>query len=167
VLLKRAEEARTEALNLDPETPFLGSVAVKYSDHQKTRYRGGDTGWLEEGKADHRWEREVTEVLFSLSEPGEISPVITTKKAHYIIKLMETKKASVRPLDQVRDRIHYQLMKQKRAQIENEFLDELKGKVPVKVFSSRLDTIKPPKAASEEKPQKPPALPGQKKEKEM
>jgi hypothetical protein len=160
-LLKRAEAAHVEALKLDPAVQSFGPVAVKYSDHQPTRYRGGDLGWLEAGKGDRRWPKVVNEVVFSLLEPGEVSPVINSPNGYYIMKLMDTKKSETRPFDMVKERIRHQLLKEKKGQVEQDFYEELRAKIPVRVDNTRLGSIEPPAGGAQQKIGKPPALPGQ------
>lgn len=159
-LQKRAEEARRKALELGGETPNFGSVAVEYSDHQQTRYRGGDTGWIEEGRYDQRFDKEIIDKIFDIIEPGQVTPVIETEGGYYIIKLIEKKESSTRPLREVRARIHHQLIIQKREQIEKKFYSELKSSIPVEIFKQKLDTIEAPPKADRPRPPMPPSLPG-------
>ena len=160
-LSQRAEAARAEALKLNPSTSSFGGVAVKYSDHQSTRYRGGDTGWLQTGESGYRWDKEVLKAIFSLSEIGKVSPVITTHTGYYIIKLMQIKQSAERPFAAVENRIRHLVLEHKKTRLEHEFYEELKANIPVKVYRSRLDSIKGPAAGSEKKRRQPPALPGQ------
>jgi len=160
-LLQRAEAAREEALKLNSATSSFGPVAVKYSDHQASRYRGGDTGWLQAGRNDRRWSKEVVDAIFSLSEVGEISPVITAPDGYYLVKLMDRRLSSQQSLAAVKERIGHQLLQEKRTQVEDEFYGELEKQFPVKVFSDRLKTVEPLRGTTAEKVRKPPALPGQ------
>jgi hypothetical protein len=159
-LAKRAETARAEALELKPATRSFGKVAIRYSDHQPSRYRGGDTGWLAIGKIDSRWPAEINQAIFALTEQGRVSPVITTAGGHYLIKLMESKESAPKPLTAVKEQIRHQLYNQARTRVEQEFYRELKSKIPVRVNPARLAAIEPPGGASG-KAQPPPALPGQ------
>lgn len=159
-LLQRAETARAEALKLGPAASSFGPVAVKYSDHQPTRYRGGDTGMIQADGAELRWPKEVMEAVFSLSEPRKVSPVITASDGYYLIKLMESKESASRPFAAVKERIRHHLLTEKRALAERKFYKELKGKIPVRVDRTRLEAIEPPGALKSEFRQ-PPALPGQ------
>jgi len=159
-LAQRAKTARSEALKLNPATRSFGSVAVRYSDHQSTRYRGGDTGWITAGKTDSRWPIHVNKAIFALKEEGRVSPVITTVDGHYLVKLMETKESAPKPLSAVKEQIRHQLYNQKRARVEEEFYRELKKKVPVRLNQAKLEAIEPPGGPGS-KAQKPPGLPGQ------
>jgi peptidyl-prolyl cis-trans isomerase C len=160
-LLKRAEAARVEALKLDPATSSFGPVAVKYSNHQPTRYRGGDSGWLEVGKGHGSWPEDVMEVVFSLKEIQAVSPVISSHDGYYLVKLMGTKEITTRPFATVKERIRHQLFKEKRALVELEFYEDLKATVPVRVDRTRLGAIEPPKGTTDKEARRPPGLPGQ------
>ena len=159
-LARRAEAARAEALKLDPAAGSFGSVAVKYSDHQPTRYRGGDTGRLQPDKGDARWPAEVMAAIFTLKETGQVSPVITTPTGYYLVKLIERRESSPRPLEALKDRIRHQLLTEKKAQVEREFYEELKATVPVRVNRARLEAIEHSKGGADKEEKQPPGLPG-------
>jgi len=160
-LLKRAEAARAEALDLGPATPSFGPVAVRYSDHQPTRYRGGDAGWLQPDRGDRRWPEAVTAVVFSLQETGQVSPVITTPSGYYLVRLMATQESALRPYAAVKEHIRHQLLARKKAEVEQDFYEELKGKLPVRVDRARLEAVEAPETGGDHAAKQPPALPGQ------
>jgi parvulin-like peptidyl-prolyl isomerase len=155
-LLKRAERARAEALALEPGVPAFGSVAVKYSEEQESRYRGGDIGWLQTGNMDGRWDKKVSDAIFALKAPGQVSPVVAAADGYYIVKLMETKGATVKPFAEVKEGVRYQVIQEKRKKVEQEFMEQLKSRIPVSVNSGLLQTMEPP---GEVKKEAPPALP--------
>ena len=155
-LLKRAESARAEVLVLEPGFPGFGGVAVKYSEDQDSRYRGGDIGWLQAGSIDGRRDKKVSEALFALKAPGQVSPVISAADGYYIVKLMEIKDAAVKPFAEVKDGVRYQVVQDKKKKLEVEFVEQLKSRIPVTVNSALLQAIPQP---AEGKPSGPPALP--------
>ncbi len=146
-LFKRAESARAEAVVLESGVPALGAVAVKYSDDQDSRYRGGDIDWLPVGEVDGRRDKKVSEALAALKTPGQVSPVITAADGYYIIKLVETKAVTVKPFASVKDGVLYQVVQNKKKKLEAEFIEQLKGKIPVTVNSALLQTIAAPSGA--------------------
>ncbi len=99
------------------------------------------------------------ETIFSLSQPGEVSPIITTPSGFYIVKCMEIKDSGSRPLAQLKEYIRYQILEQKKAQIEAEFYEKLKRKIPVEINNGLLSAIEPPDEGKKDKTQSPPALP--------
>jgi parvulin-like peptidyl-prolyl isomerase len=155
-LLKRAEIARVEALALEPGAPAFGSVAVKYSEEQESRYRGGDIGWLQVGIMDGRWDRKVSDAIFALKTSGQVSPVVAAADGYYIVKLMETKGATVKPFAEVKEGVRYQVIQEKRKKVEQDFIEQLKSRIPVTLNSGLLQTVDPP---GKGKNGAPPALP--------
>lgn len=159
-LLDRAEAARAEALEQAQGTPSFGAIAIKYSDDQATRYRGGDIGWIQEKKSRSRWDEEVITALFSLTKVGEISPVITTTSGHYLVKLMEVRESSPRSLAEMKNWISHNILKDKKKQVVDDFYKNLRRQVSVTVNEELVASIKPQADKSSSKPMEPPALPG-------
>jgi len=155
-LLQLAESARAEALLLEPGVPAFGSVAVKYSEDQGSRYRGGDIGWLQVGTEDGRFDKIVSESIAALKTPGQISAVITAADGYYIVKLIETKGAAHKPFAQVKDGVRYQVIQNKKQKIESDLIARLKGRIPVTINSALLQTVNQHDAAKQTGP---PALP--------
>lgn len=156
-LLKKAEDARTEAMTLDRNTLSFGSVAIKFSDDQVSRYRGGDTGLMKRGASDVRWPKEVMDAVFSLKEPGQVSPVIVSSGGYYLVKLMETKESVTRPLAEVKEMIQSRLFFEKKAQKEKEFYGKLSSALKVEINRELLGNIRLPDAGGARSA--PPAMP--------
>ncbi len=155
-LLKRAEDARAEAMMLDRATLSFGSVAVKFSDDQVSRYRGGDTGLMKQGASDTRWSNEVMDAIFSLKEPGQVSPVIISSDGYYLVKLMETKAGVTRPLLDVKEIIQSRLFFEKKTHKEKEFYEKLAASLKVEINRELLGKIELPNAGGRSAP---PAMP--------
>lgn len=155
-LLKRAASVRAEALALEAGVPAFGNVAVKYSEDRGSRHRGGDIGWLRSGTNDGRWDKGVIDAIFALKAPGQVSPVISATDGLFVVKLIETRSASVRPFAEVRDGVRYLVVQEKRKKAEQEFIEQLKGRIAVTLNREALGAIRPD---IEEKKPGPPALP--------
>ena len=155
-LRQKTEKAREEALALDSETASFGSVAITHSDDLPTRYRGGDSGWLEPGKNNYRWSREVTDAIFLLKTPGEVSEVITAPEGFFLVRLMERKQRRPQELAQVKGKIRYRLIRDKRRQAKREFYDGLRKKVSVSVNKEKLSSIALPEPVKKKMPEPPP-----------
>ncbi len=135
-------------------TRTFGALAVQNSEDQETRYRGGDLGWVERGRHPQRIEPAVIEAGFALAEAGAVSDVIRGEHGFYLVKLVERQGQSVSPLDRVAPAIRAGLLREKREQIETNFVAKIRESVPVKVHPERLApsvaasapaTILPPK----------------------
>ena len=158
---KRAEAAtRAEAVlaeartNASPDGTF-GLVAQRHSEHQSSRYRGGDIGWLAVGATNTEWPPAVAEALFKLSQPGEISPVIETPAGFYLVKLTERQAANVRPLQDVKEGVKYLVARQKEQQRQEELYAALKQGINIRINQPLLESISVPTHES-----KPPGVPG-------
>jgi parvulin-like peptidyl-prolyl isomerase len=154
---KRIESALEEARRLEPGTSSFGPVAVRYSEDQATRYRGGDAGWLERGNDGYRWPGKLVEAAFTLEEPGALSPVITADEGFYLVKLMERISGSVQPLEDVKGHIRYRLLALKKEAVLEEFFREMEERVKVEVNRDLLGAMELPADGSGG--QGPPPLP--------
>ena len=160
-LFEKAVNARKEALERTGKTHSFGSVAVKYSDHQSSRYRGGDTGWFATGEKRRAFPLEVLKVIYTQSSLGDVSPLINMQTGFYIVKSMGIKESAPYPFDSVKTKIHYQLLKEKKETVTHEFYKKLKSDIPVHIDSEKMKTIDVPDRRTIKKRPKPPALPGQ------
>lgn len=156
-LYRRAEEARAEALRPGSGDPSFGPVAVKYSDDQPTRYRGGDLGLLRKNDTPSRLEREVAEVIFSLAAPGEISNIITAPGGYYLVRLMEKLPARSGTLDEVRELVRSRLHGEKQVAAERAFYEKLGSSLNMKTDKALLHSIVAPQSPDRTGP---PPLPG-------
>lgn len=144
LLLHSAEKARIEAASLPAELSTFGSVAVKYSNDQASRYRGGDTGWINSEAQRHKWERVVIDTIFALNEPGEISQVVQGEEGLYLVKLMEVRESMPQPLGKIQEKIRYQLIREKRKLVEKSFFAELGKDIEVSVDYLAAEAVEPP-----------------------
>jgi len=157
-LRSRMVEAREKALK-SSDGPGFGSLAIEYSEDQATRYKGGDIGWIEEGRGRYRWDSKVIAAGFSLGKIGEISEIIATDSGLFLVKLLDRREPVVSPLEQVKERIRHKLVLEKRKQIEKEFLEEMRAGTAIEIYPEVLEAVKPP-ASPQPRPgeQKPPDM---------
>ena len=88
------EQAREEAENiyaqLQEENADFGGIAQQNSDHQETRYRQGDMGFLVPGERNKEGKLQLDpmleEVAFRL-RPGEMSPILRADFAFHILRV--------------------------------------------------------------------------------
>ena len=84
------EDAETIYAQLQEENADFGGIAQQRSDHQETRYRQGDMGFLVPGERDKEGKLKLgpmlEEVAFRL-RPGEMSPILRTDFAFNILKV--------------------------------------------------------------------------------
>lgn len=108
---QRAERVRSLAMTGGQN---FAELVAQYSDDEESRAQGGDIGWLSEGQPTPRFEKPLTEAIFELDNPGQVSPLITTPSGFYVVKRLEGHPASVRPVSEVRNAIRQQLIREER-----------------------------------------------------
>lgn len=113
-------------------------AAAKFSDHQASRYRGGDQGWVDPNKPPRHLSAEVLAAAKALSNGG-LSDVLRTKQGFYLLKKVGTRPASLVPFEQVRPQLLAELVRQQRAEMVAAF--EAEAGKDIKV-SLDLDLLK-------------------------
>lgn len=133
-------------------------AAVKTSDDQASRYRGGDIGWSEKGKARSGVADEVLEAGHQLAEDGNVSEVIQTPDGFYLIKRTDTRESSVPAFSEVQNRLRSELIRAKREAIQKQFEEKVASAIKVQRFPGRLETFdfgKSPMAPEDRPPENP------------
>jgi peptidyl-prolyl cis-trans isomerase C len=156
---QRLAEARAKALEQtrrDPAARGFGALAVEYSEDPVTRYRGGDVGWLTEGKGDNRFDPAVVAALFALEQTNAISEVIETPRGCYLVKLLDARSGRVKPLATAQAPLEHKLLVENRQRLEAGWKSQLRSAYPAETFREVLIRIPPPAgqvpAAAEEPP---------------
>lgn len=159
-LAGKAERLREEALRLDPGVRHFGALDAQHSDEQRSRYKGGDLGWLTKGKRIYRVPDDLLETVFALDAPGTISPVLSSAKGFYIFKLMERQAESYTLLEKVGYQIRRRLEQKKKEALEDRIYREHSEQIGVTVKKEVLNAIEPlPPKYRDPRDVKPPALP--------
>ena len=139
-----AATAQKKATDLATKARAKGAdfaqLAKENSDHKDTAPKGGDLGWLPETQILPEI-RAVAEKM----EKGEVSMPIRTTTGWHIVKLIDKKPSSTRPLSEVRDAIVSQ-MRQRRAQdLQRKYMEEMISRSQPTVNQvelSKLQTVK-------------------------
>ncbi|MGJ8640234.1 MAG: peptidylprolyl isomerase [Opitutaceae bacterium] len=106
-----------------PELGF-SVLSVDHSEHAPTRFKGGVLGWLDADGGNSDWSRAVAETAFSLSEVGEVSPVITRSEGIFLVRWMALQPGVRSPFDSVKSKIKSEEQQRLRNALEAEFLNE-------------------------------------------
>lgn len=141
----RMSEARALA------TIDFKQAAARFSEHQGTRYRGGELGWIVRGKAPAQLPPKVAEAAFAL-DPGAVSEVIQDAGGLYLVTLLEHTASAAMPLAQVEQKIRATLTRDRRAALQREFDESVQRLSGAQLFSDALDRIELPKPARSEPP---------------
>jgi peptidylprolyl isomerase len=133
-LRKKAEEVAKRAPARDAD---FARLAQANSDHKPSAEQGGDLGWL----AERDMIPEMRAVIPQMTK-GEVSKPVRTEQGWHIVKLVDIKPQSVRPLAEVRPQL-VQALRQRRAQeIEKKYLDDLVDKTPLGVNEIALGKLR-------------------------
>jgi parvulin-like peptidyl-prolyl isomerase len=103
-------------------------MASVYSQGSQ-RSQGGDWGWVERSVL----RKELADVAFTL-KAGQVSDVIQTPEACYLMLVEQTRPAHVKPLGEVRDDVEATLLTQEQKQLEQKWIEQLKKKAFVRLF---------------------------------
>jgi len=98
-------------------------LAAKHSDCPEN---AGDLGVFGRGQMVPEFE----EIVFAM-KPGEISDVFLTQFGYHVVKLHDRQDSRTIPLDEVRDAIADEVLRQKRAAAVEAFVDSLKADATV------------------------------------
>jgi len=144
---KRADDALRELKTL----PFK-DVAVKYSDDTKSKYRGGDFGYLPRNDAQRQMllGRSFYEAVFALNL-NQISGIIQSNVGLHIVQITDRRDAKLLGLDDpifpgetmtVRERIKQVVLAQQRQRAfqsaANELIQDLRKEAEVTVYEQNL-----------------------------
>jgi len=106
----------------------FGKLAKKYSQDPSSE-KGGDIGYVKEGELL----APLEEVVFQLKE-GEISRPIKTKRGYHIFKVEEVRDNRVRPFQEVKDTILNKLYKERFAQRQKQWMEEIREESFVEIL---------------------------------
>ena len=106
---------------------FQEMASVYSQDSQRSQ--GGDRGWVERSVL----RKELADAAFAL-KPGQVSDVIETPEACYLMLVEQTRPAHVKPLNEVRDDMELTLRTQEQKQLEQQWIDQLKKKTFIRLF---------------------------------
>jgi len=136
VILLDSEEKALELLNkIKRGEASFDQLARQYSLDEKTKVRGGDTGYFTRGSTD---DPDFEEAVFSLKEKGEMSNVVKTSKGYYIIQLIDRIKPIKREFEKVKSDIRRRLTREIADKKQREFVEDLKKKYTIVINEALL-----------------------------
>jgi parvulin-like peptidyl-prolyl isomerase len=135
IVLNRTSEDDTntpamarEILSQFKDGASFSDLAATYSQGSQQK-QGGDWGWV--GRSVLR--PELAKVAFALKS-GQVSDVVNTPEACYLMLVEQTRPAHVRPLSEIRDEIEKTLRTQEQARLQKQWIDGLKKKNFIQIF---------------------------------
>lgn len=98
----------------------FADLAKKYSNDPGSKDQGGELGFIKHGVTVPEFDKAA----FAL-QPGQISDLVKTKFGYHIIQTEEKQTAHTRPLDEVKQTIVALLTRQKEAQAQQAFAQQV------------------------------------------
>lgn len=117
-----------EVLNKLKGGAAFSEMASIYSQGSQ-RNQGGEWGWVERSVL----RKELVEIAFSL-KPGELSDVIDTVPAFFIMLVEDKRAQHFKPLAVMRDQIEETLLKEERERLQKQYIEKLRQKTFVRTF---------------------------------
>jgi len=158
---RRIEEIRVLALAQEvPPVKGFGALTIRTSEDQRTRYKGGVIGWVEDGRVRYRYPTSVMRAGFALKEIGDISDIVEAPVGFYLVRLTDRRPGSVDSLASVETRIRHKLILEKRKAIEKRFRSDARDNVDIRTFPAVVDRIAfPDRGRTVPRTEHPPAVP--------
>jgi parvulin-like peptidyl-prolyl isomerase len=117
-----------EILGKLKEGATFAEMATIHSSGSKAK-QGGDWGWVERSVL----RKELADAAFAL-KAGELSSVIETPEACYLMQVEEARPNHTKTLAEVRDQIEKNLLLDERNRLEKQWIDKLKKKTFFRYF---------------------------------
>lgn len=149
--VKKEKKARAEEILAKiKKGDDFSELAKQYSDDAATKNRGGVIGFFSKGSKEPAFEEAVAKL-----KKDEVSSPVLTGKGYDIIKVLETKAAETKSLEDSRSRISSKLEQKKRNEAIEALLKDIKGRTEVVIYEDALKKIveasQPPAEAKPEK----------------
>lgn len=114
VLVKQAQQQIEDLQKALDEGASFEALVKQYSQDKGTASTGGDLGWLVRGETFPDFE----EVAFALEHKDQISQIVQTRFGLHLIKLLDRKEATLKPMEAVKADLYEKV---KRQQAEEQF----------------------------------------------
>lgn len=116
------------------------SLAVKYSAHRASRYRGGDIGYLSRNEKTE-WPNAMLDAVFALDEAGDLADLVDTGDYVYIVQLVSREAEYLQPLSAVRDSIRQRLMTQQFDAMRKQIKASIRDDIAIETFPEAISGI--------------------------
>lgn len=140
-LFTEPQEVKIRHIVVNSE-PALKEVVTKLSQGEsfeklastynigKFKEDGGNLGYIRRGQLAPPF-AQFEEAAFSLRKRGEISEVVSTPYGYHILRLEDMRGTTMRPLNQVKEKIHFFLQPKKKQEAYLGYVKETKSKAKI------------------------------------
>ncbi|MGA2518787.1 MAG: peptidyl-prolyl cis-trans isomerase [Thermodesulfobacteriota bacterium] len=125
-IVVNTEPALKEAVTRLSKGESFEKIASTYNIG-KFKEDGGSLGYIRRGQLAPSF-AQFEEAAFSLRRRGEVSEVVSSPYGYHIIRLEDMRGSTLRPLNQVKERIRYFLQPKKRQEAYLEYVKEAKAR---------------------------------------
>jgi parvulin-like peptidyl-prolyl isomerase len=134
-LQKRAKDAR-----------YFRKKARELSIDEKSKERGGDVGYVSEPNERRDDEADIpaaiVEAAWKLERNGEIgADVVASDQGFHIVKLTNRRPEMKRSFESVKRMIESRLLREKRGEAMDAFIEDLKSKEKIEIFEANLEKL--------------------------
>lgn len=143
------EEARAEYLR-DPASATQGGrlqgfgvLSARTSEDAASRYRGGDLGWLEETRAEHRIPERVLRTGFDL-DVGAVSGVLAEDDGVYVVMKTGHRDAQVIPFEEAAPTLRRRALRDKQEAVERDFMARLYASADIEINEEKAARLPAP-----------------------
>lgn len=138
----KMEEARQRAQDLPSDVRGFGADAMTYSEEATSRFKGGDIGWLQDGAVRYRWPDAVVRAGFALDAVDSLSEVIETEDGFYLLKKLDGRESSLRPLGaRVESSLKTDMLREKRAKLAEQLQARWDAQSSVELYDEVIAEI--------------------------
>ena len=128
-------------------------LVARRSEDQATRYRSGDLGWIATEPAVDEPSDPLVVAVRALAKPGDFAPVVETPTGFHVVRLLETRPASVRPYGSVAAELRHRIQQEKRERSLSAYQARLTEGLEIRTNRTLLETF--PVAQGPEQPTSP------------
>jgi peptidylprolyl isomerase len=114
----------------------FAKIARESSEHKESAAKGGDLGWVPETQLIP----EIRAAVVRMTK-GELSPPIRSTSGWHIVRLIDRKPSTTKPLSEVRDTIVANMRLRKAQEAERAYIEALLGKATVNVNQAELQKL--------------------------
>jgi peptidyl-prolyl cis-trans isomerase C len=161
ILLKTKAEADKLLADLKghaTDSRYFRDAVTKHSIDESSKTAGGDLGYFSEtgerSAEEAKLDPAVAKAAWQLDKVGDFSEPIQAADGFHILKLTNKRAKLDRSFDSVKRMIESRLLREKRKEAMDKFVNDLKSKAKVEIFEDNLAKLKIPQD------QAPPGMPG-------
>jgi peptidyl-prolyl cis-trans isomerase C len=114
----------------------FAELVRRHSEDPSSRTRGGELPFFSRDTDQHP--RPLVDAAFTLQQPGQVTGPVKIDKGYAILRLIEKRTGSRRPLREVRARVEAKVRERLRAQRVAELVQRLRAEHSVKIHEENL-----------------------------